>query len=111
MDYGIKEKDFWDMTIAELTRAINSKKRLQKEELRVKATFDYTLADLIGRSISRIHNSSNTMPEISSVYPSLFDTKEIEEKKQEKKDNLSVMRFRQFAICHNIKFKNKGVAK
>lgn len=103
--YGISEWDFWEMTLAELTRAINNKKRLLKEEMQLKATLDYTLADLIGRSIGRIQSSTITMPDISSVYPSLFDSKEVEEKKQERKDKLSELRFRQFAQCHNIKFK------
>lgn len=99
------------MTIAELTRAINSKKRMEKEKLKLKATFDYTLADLIGRSVSRIHNSANTLPDINTVYPSLFDSKEIEEIKQEKKEKLSVLRFMQFAQSHNNNLKNKEVAK
>lgn len=98
------------MTLAEIIRDIESKKRLEKERLREKATFDYTLADLIGKSISRIYNSANTMPDINAVYPSLFDSQEIEETKQEKKDELTVARFKQFALCHNSKFK-KEVAK
>ena len=105
MDYGISEYDFWEMTLAELVRAIESKKRLQKDSLREKATFDYTLAELIGRSVARVYNSANTMPEIANVYPTLFDSKEIEEKKQEKQDELSVARFKQFAQSHNMRFK------
>lgn len=62
------------MTIAELERAIDSKKRVQKQQAQEKANYDYILADLIGRSISRIYNSSNKMPDISAVYPTLFDS-------------------------------------
>ena len=40
LDYGISEHDFWDMTIAELTRAIASKKRIQKQQAQEKASFD-----------------------------------------------------------------------
>ena len=98
------------MTLAEIIRAIDSKKRVQKEELQVKAVFDYTLANLIGKSVARIYNSANTMPEINTVYPTLFDSKEIEEKRQEKLDELSAARFRQFVQCHNDKLK-KEVAK
>ena len=97
------------MTIAELIRAIDSKKRMEKERLKEKANFDYLLADLIGKSVSRIYNSANTMPDISTVYPTLFDSQEIEEIKQEKKDELSIARFRQFAQSHNANFK-KGVS-
>lgn len=93
------------MTFAELTRLLESKKRIQLEEDKRQASFDYTLAELIGRSISRIYNSSNTMPTISEVYPSLFNATQEAEAIQEKKDELSALRFKQFAQSHNKKYK------
>ena len=98
------------MTIAELDRLIERKKRIQKREQQDKASFDYILADLIGRSIARLYSSSAHMPEISEAYPTLFDSEEIQEKKQEKKDELSALRFKQFAQSYNKKF-NKEVGK
>lgn len=105
LDYGISEHDFWEMTIAELERAINSKKRVPKREAQERASFDYILADLVGRSISRIYNSTNNIPSISEVYPTLFDSKEYEEAKSVKQDELSALRFRQFAQSFNKRFK------
>lgn len=70
-----------------------------------RASFDYILADLIGRSVARIHNSDNTMPTIGEVYPSLFDSQKIEEAKSVKEDELSALRFRQFAKSFNKRFK------
>lgn len=106
---GISEQDFWNLTIAELVRAIESKKRVAKAQAEAQAKeragFDYILADLIGRSISRIYNSANKMPTIQEVYPSLFDSKEIEEKKAARKNELSALRFRQFANSFNKRFK------
>lgn len=102
---GISEHDFWSMTLAELERLINSKKRIQRDQAKEKAAFDYVLADLIGRSVSRIYNSSNKLPEISEAYPSLFDTQEVEDQKQAKRDELSALRFKQFANSYNNKFK------
>ena len=96
------------MTIAELIRLSDSKKRIWEREAREKASFNYTLADLIGRSIARIHSSSNKMPTIAEVYPTLFDAAEAEEKIQEKKDELSALRFKQFANSFNKKFKEVG---
>lgn len=104
LDIGISEFDFWNMTIAELERAFASKMRIDKQRAQEQATYDYVLADLIGRSIARIYNSANHMPDISEVYPTLFDSQEIAEKKQEKKAELSVLRFKQFAQSHNKKF-------
>jgi hypothetical protein len=91
------------MTLAELNRAIESKQRMKTLADKERATFDYTLAELIGRSISRIYSSSARYPDISEVYPSLFDSVEIQEQKQEQKDKLSALRFRQFAQAHNNK--------
>lgn len=93
------------MTIAELNRAVESKKRCQKREAQEKASFDYILADLIGRSVARIHSSSNQLPKIYEVYPGLFEGVEVEDKIQEKKDELSALRFKQFADSYNNKFK------
>lgn len=105
LDYGITEFDFWNMTLAELERAIESKKRMEKLRAQEKASFDYILADLIGRSVGRIYSSATKIPEISEVYPSLFEEKIFEEKKQEKQAELSALRFKQFANSYNKKFK------
>lgn len=93
------------MTIAELERSIDSKKRRIKEEDQRRATFDYILADLIGRSVARVYNSSNEMPAISAVYPTLFDGAEEQERIVEKQDTLSAARFRQFAESFNKRHK------
>jgi hypothetical protein len=109
LDYGITEFDFWNMTIAELARAIESKKRIKLLEAKEKASNDYILANLIGKSISRIYSASSTYPDISEVYPSLFDSEEIQEEKQKQKDELSALRFMQFA--QNYKKKSEEVDK
>lgn len=98
------------MTIGELQRAFASHERREKLRAQEKATFDYTLADLIGRSVSRIYNSANHMPDISEVFPTLFDSQELKQKRQEKQAELSALRFKQFAQSFNQKF-NKEVAK
>ena len=105
LDYGITEYDFWNMTLAELIRSVESKKRIQKREATEKASADYILADMIGRSIARIYGANNNMPDISYFYPNLFDSEEIQEKKQEQKDQLSALRFKQFANSYNKKYK------
>ena len=48
------------------------------------------------------------MPGIEEVYPSLFDSQEVKEAKQQKKDELSALRFKQFVNSHNNKFKKEG---
>ena len=104
LDWGISEDRFWDMTIAELIRQIDSIKRIRQRELQEKAHFDYKLADLIGVSISRVYNSANTMPDISQVYPTIFDSEEVEAIKCRQQDELSALRFKQFASSFNQRY-------
>ena len=110
LDYGISEFDFWDMTLPEINRAIESKIRMLKIQAQEKASYDYILAELIGRSIARIYSSSAKMPDISEAYPSLFDNEEIQQKKQEQQTELSALRFRQFAASYNKKYKEVAKA-
>lgn len=98
------------MTLAEVNRAANSKIRMTKIEDEKRASFDYILADLIGRSVSRIYSSSSKMPSLSEAYPSLFSKEEEEKTIQQKKNELSALRFKQFANSYNNRF-NKEVAK
>ncbi len=98
------------MTIAEIERAIDSKKRQQKIEAQEKASYDYILADLIGRSIGRLYSSSTNLPDISAVYPTIFNSEEIEEARSKKRAEISAIRFKQFAQFHNNKF-NGGANK
>lgn len=104
---GIEEADYWQMTFAELERKLDSIRRVKLREKQEKATFDYIQADLIGRSVARVYNSSNKIPDISEVYPTLFDNQEIQEQKQQKKAELSAIRFRQFAESFNSKYKQE----
>lgn len=96
------------MTLAEINRALNSKRRQLEVEERRKATFDYILADLVGRSIGRIYSSSAKMPELAAIYPTLFDSEEIKAQKQAKQAELSAIRFKQFADTYNKKFIGGG---
>lgn len=106
---GISEQDYWNMTIAEFDRAVESKRRVEKVKAQQQASFDYILADLIGRSIGRLYSSTTKLPELAEAYPSIFDNKEIQEQKQKHRDKLSALRFKQFADFHNNKI-NKGVS-
>lgn len=105
LDCGISEFDFWNMTFAEINRAIESHNRLHIIEEKRKATCDYILADLIGRSVSRIYNSANKLPALYEAYPSLFEKEVEEERIQKQKDAMSAARFRQFAQLTNKRFK------
>ena len=105
---GLSEQEYWNMTLAELERYIASYKRREKARAQEQASFDYILADLIGRSVGRLYSSATKIPEISEAYPSLFDSKEIQEQKAAKKVELSALRFKQFANFHNNRINGGG---
>ena len=109
LDFGITEPEFWSMTIAELERALESRRRVKKLEAQERASFDYALADLIGRSVGRLYASSNTLPDISAVYPTLFDSEEIQKRKQAQQAEISALRFKQFAQTFNKRFKEVAI--
>ena len=89
------------MTLAEINRAMESKKRQREAEERKQASYDYVLADLIGRSISRLYSSAGKMPSLTEAYPNVFNEEEVESQKQAKRMELSAIRFRQFADTYN----------
>ena len=107
LDCGIAEVDFWEMTLGEIDRAIESYNRCFKREQQDKAAGDYILAQLIIAGISRILDSSAKFPEIYEAYPQLFNNEQTEEIKQKQRTQESVARFMQFAAMHNLK-KNQG---
>ena len=111
LDCGITEKDFWEMTIGEVVRQIQSYNKLCKIKAQEKASYDYIQASVIIKGISIILGSKEHFPTIQEVYPTLFDDvqKEQEEKIQKQKDNVSALRFKQFAQSYNNRMKNKGV--
>jgi hypothetical protein len=50
-------------------------------------------------------DGKNKLPDLEEAYPSLFDDTDRAEKKAEVKENLSALRFKQFALSYNKRFK------
>lgn len=78
---------------------------MMKFEEKQQALANYKLADLIGHSVARIHNKANKYPSLFEAYPKLFMEQQDEEKIQEQKDELSAIRFKQFADSFNKNYK------
>ena len=99
------------MTPGEVVRYIESRNRMIKLETQEKASFDYIQANLIVKGISIVLGSKDAYPLINEAYPGLFDDiqKEQEAKIKQQKENLSALRFKQFAQSYNNRFKNKEV--
>ena len=105
LDYGISEAEFWEMTFGELDRLVASKQRMEKHRAQERATYDYIHAALVGRAFAAGMDSKAKFPEIYEVYPSLFDREERENQKKEQSNQLSALRFKQFAQSYNKRFK------
>ena len=99
------------MTLVEVERYFKSRARVMKAEERKKASFDYILADLVGRSISRVYNSSNKLPTIYDAYPSLFSEGEIKESKAKRDRERFMAGLQQFAESYNKDFEEVATKK
>lgn len=106
LDYGIAEADFWMMTIREVENAIRSKERVRKVQSQEKAAFDYIQATLIIKGVGIALGSKQDFPTIEQTYPGIFEdvVQQKEEEIQKRKDELSALRFRQFAQSYNKKW-------
>jgi hypothetical protein len=106
LDHGISEFDFWNMTLREIENYVKSKQRVRRLENQEKATYDYIQATLIIKGVGLVLGSKEEFPTVEQAYPGVFE--DLVEKKQdelqEKKDELSALRFRQFAQSYNNKF-------
>lgn len=99
------------MTLAEVERYFRSRARVLKAEERKKASFDYILADLIGRSVARVYNSSNKLPTINEAYPSLFSEGEVKESKAKRDRQRFIAGLQQFAQSYNKDFQEVATDK
>lgn len=95
---------YWDMSLDEIRRKLESYKRVREQQAREEATMAWKLADLIGVSVSRLFSKNNKYPEIEDVFPELFDQTERENRKIE----LMSQRFIQFAEAFNRKFESEN---
>ena len=101
------------MTPGEVIRAIESHNRVLQAQARERAMYDYIQANLIVKGVSICLGDKSSYPSLQEAYPGVFDEviKEQEEKAQQRKMELSTLRFKQFAQSYNNKFKNKEVPK
>ena len=106
MDYGISEFDFWNMTLREIENYIKSRLRVRKMEAQEKATYDYIQATLIIKGVGIALGSKDEFPTVEQTYPGIFEdlAEKHQEELQQKKDELSALRFKQFAQSYNQKY-------
>ena len=98
------------MTIAELNRYIQSYQRREKQKAQERAAFDYIQATFTAKCIGCLFSDNGTIPTLEEVYSVLFEEKaqETVEEKRKLKNELSALRFKEFANYHNKRIKNVG---
>ena len=96
---GVREADFWEMTVGEVTRACNA----YNDRRRDMAYFAYTNAMTVGLYVGSMF-SSKSPPTLHDIYPEFFE--ENEEAEQTIQDSKSVANFINFANAFNRNFEN-----
>lgn len=91
------------MTPGEVIRSIESQNRVVKIQAQEKASYDYIQATLIIKGISICLGDKTPFPSLYEAYPGVFEEaiQKQEEEIQEKKMELSALRFKQFAQSYN----------
>lgn len=107
LDCGITECDFWNMTLGEIQRLVTSRNRVKSIQDKERAAFDYIQAQLIVKGVAAVVAGGDGMPELYEAYGVIFndDKQKKYEEKQKLKDELSALRFKQYANFHNKKIK------
>lgn len=98
---GVSERDFWDMTVGEALRVIET----FKEQRRDRAYFAYTQAMTTGIYVASMF-SKRQPPKLHDIYPDLFP--EGEEAEEQAKTEASKAAFLKFAYAFNQRYGKNG---
>lgn len=96
---GIREADFWDMTVGEAVRACDAYQDRRKDM----AYFAFTEAMAVGGFIASIFGKHQP-PTIHDIYPELFPVDE--EAEEEERMSRSAANFINFANAFNKRYEN-----
>lgn len=88
MSIGMREEDFYNSTLSQVTRYVNAHNQQQENELQEKAYFDYQLANLIGMSVARLLSKDAKYPKFEKAYP--FVNKETQSKEVDEEWEMEV---------------------
>lgn len=108
MSIGMREEDFYNSTLAQITRYVESYNKQQQNKLQEKAYFDYQLANLIGVSVYRLLSKNTKYPAFEKAYPFITQSKQAKEIDEEWEMEKQHMKLMEWAEQMNKKFeKNK----
>ena len=99
------ENEFWDLTLGEIARRLDSYQRVKKRDQKEKASYDYIQANLIAKLVGKVLGDKRKKKKIEDVYPALFKEEvETEEEKIQSSAEKDAIAFMTFAQQFNKKF-------
>ena len=110
---------FWELSLAEVYDLIESYRRKQeqeteknKQQLKVDAVFNATLARQIGEYVALLFSKEARLTSIEQLYPNLFTEEQKEDegfsKASEQELDYYKAKMDDFAFWHNARLKKKG---
>lgn len=108
MSIGMREEDFYNSTLAQITRYVESYNKQQQNKLQEKAYFDYQLANLIGVSVSRLLSKDAKYPTFEKAYPFINQSVQFKEVDEEWEMEVQRNKLREWAEQINKKFNVAG---
>lgn len=106
MSIGMREEDFYNSTLSQITRYVESHTEHQKNQLKEKAYFDYLLASLIRTVVDGLMDRRVKFPTLEKAYPFVAenDAKEVDESWEMEKQHLKLI---EWANQMNSKFEKQ----
>lgn len=106
MSIGMREEEFYNSTLSQVTRYVESYNKLKDNQMQEKAYFDYQLANLIGMSVARLLSKGAKYPTFEKAYPFVNkdNDKETDESWEMEKQHLKLL---EWAEQMNKKFEVK----
>lgn len=108
LELGISEREFWQMTIGELARAMAAIKRRRRADQIERATFDFRQAQAVGHFFAATLNKKNKPPKIEDLYPELFDNDEFRAARDQRRAEAWAQQFKAFMTASDKRISEGG---
>ena len=91
---GLDERDFWEMTIAEVGRWSEGVAHRKNQSNKEVANMMWLLPQLISSAIGSLFDKNATYPRIEEVFPDLFENDpEVEKRKKMERSAINIIQF------------------
>lgn len=104
---GISIETFWDLSYGEVIDLIESRSRVNRQEIKDKIARDFELAGLIGIHVYKMMDKDVKIPNTWDWYPGLFEEEKKQYEASQNKTGMELYKAKMvdFALSHNSRFK------